>query len=36
VLAPFDETRWREVSREAYPASEDDQFPFTYRVLERL
>ena len=36
VLAPFDETRWREVSREAYPASENDQFPFTYRVLERL
>ena len=36
ALAPFDESRWREVSREHYPASEVDQFPFTYRVLERL
>ena len=36
VLAPIDESRWREVSRQAYPASENDQYPFTYRVLERL
>jgi dihydrofolate reductase len=36
VLKPFDERRWREVSREHYPASDVDQYPFTYRVLERL
>lgn len=35
-LPPLDESRWREVSRERYPASDDDQYPFTYRVLERL
>jgi dihydrofolate reductase len=35
-LAPFDESRWREVRREAHPASEQDQYPFTFRVLERL
>jgi dihydrofolate reductase len=35
-LSPIDESRWREVRREAYPASEDDQHPFTFRVLERL
>jgi len=32
---PFDETRWREVRREAHPASEVDEFPFVFRVLER-
>lgn len=36
VLPPFDESRWREVHREDHPASEADQHPFTYRVLERL
>ena len=36
VLKPFDESRWREVSRDHHPASEVDQYPFTYRVLERL
>lgn len=36
VLAPIDESRWREVRREAYPASETDEYPFTFRVLERL
>ncbi|HEY8574333.1 dihydrofolate reductase [Phenylobacterium sp.] len=36
VLPPIDESRWREVHREAHPASEVDQYPFTYRVLERL
>jgi dihydrofolate reductase len=36
ALKPFDEGRWREVHREHHPASEVDQYPFTYRVLERL
>ena len=35
-LAPIDESRWREVRREAYPASEKDEYSFTFRVLERL
>jgi dihydrofolate reductase len=35
-LSPIDESRWREVRREAYPASENDEYPFTFRVLERL
>jgi dihydrofolate reductase len=35
-LDPIDESRWREVRREAHPASDDDQHPFTFRVLERL
>ena len=35
TLAAFDETRWREVRAKAYPASEDDEYPFTIRVLER-
>jgi dihydrofolate reductase len=35
VLAPIDESRWREVRAKAYPASEDDEYPFTIRVLER-
>ena len=30
-----DESRWREVRRQDYPAGEDDQYPFTFRVLER-
>ena len=36
TLSPIDESRWKEVRREAYPASESDEFPFTFRVLERL
>lgn len=36
TLSPIDESRWREVSREDHPASETDDFPFTWRVLERL
>lgn len=36
ALSPLDESRWREVRREAYPASEKDEYPFTFRVLERL
>jgi dihydrofolate reductase len=35
-LSPLDESRWREVRREAHPASDADEFPFTFRVLERL
>ena len=35
-LPPIDESRWREVRRQAYPASETDDYPFTFRVLERL
>ncbi len=35
VIAPFDENAWREVKREAHPASDEDQFPFVFRVLER-
>lgn len=35
-LPAIDESRWREVRREAFPASEQDQYPFTFRVLERL
>jgi len=35
-LSPIDESRWREVRRESYPASEQDEHPFTFRVLERL
>jgi len=35
-LPPIDESRWREVRREPHPASEQDQYPFTFRVLERL
>jgi dihydrofolate reductase len=35
-LAPIDEGRWREVRREQHPASENDQYPFTFRVLERV
>ena len=34
-LSPIDESRWREVRREAYPASEADEHPFVFRVLER-
>ncbi len=35
MLSPIDESRWREVRAKAYPASEDDEYPFTIRVLER-
>jgi dihydrofolate reductase len=36
TLSPIDESRWREVRRQAYPASDVDDYPFTFRVLERL
>jgi len=35
ALPPIDESRWREVRREAHPASPDDQYAFTFRILER-
>jgi dihydrofolate reductase len=35
TLPPLDEARWREVSARSYPAGEDDDYPFTIRVLER-
>jgi dihydrofolate reductase len=35
TLAPFDESRWREVRREDLPAGEGDEYPVTLRVLER-
>ena len=34
-LPAIDETGWRELRREHYPVSEGDEFPFTFRVLER-
>ena len=34
-LKGFDETKWREVRAQDYPAGEGDEFPFTIRVLER-
>jgi len=35
-LPPLDERAWREVRREAHPAGEGDDFPFVFRVLERV
>jgi dihydrofolate reductase len=35
TLSPIDESQWREVSREEYPASDVDEYPFALRVLER-
>ena len=32
---PLDEAQWREVQREVQAAGEDDEFGFTFRVLER-
>jgi dihydrofolate reductase len=34
-LSPIDESGWREVRAQHYAASEDDEFGFTFRVLER-
>jgi dihydrofolate reductase len=34
-LSPIDESQWREVSREDHPASDVDDHPFSWRVLER-
>lgn len=35
VIAPIDESAWRETRREAYPAGPDDQYPFVFRVLDK-
>lgn len=35
VLAPIDESGWTEIRSERHEASEDDEYPFTIRVLER-
>jgi dihydrofolate reductase len=35
VLSPIDESRWTEVRAERHEASEDDEYAFTIRVLER-
>ncbi len=35
-LPGIDERQWREIRREAHPAGPDDQYPFVFRVLERL
>jgi dihydrofolate reductase len=32
---PFDERDWKENRREAFPAGENDEYPFLFRVLER-
>ena len=34
-LKGFDESQWREVRSQDYPAGPDDDHPFTIRVLER-
>ena len=34
-LSPIDESKWTTVREQAYPAGPDDQFAFTFRVLER-
>jgi dihydrofolate reductase len=35
-MPPIDEAQWREVRREAHPAGPDDDYPFVFRVLERI
>jgi dihydrofolate reductase len=35
LLPDFDLTGWTEVRSEHHPAGEDDEYPFTFRVLER-
>jgi dihydrofolate reductase len=35
VLPAVDEAQWREVRREAHPASDVDEYSFIFRVLER-
>lgn len=36
VLPAIDESHWRELRREAHPASANDDYPFVIRVLERV
>jgi dihydrofolate reductase len=35
-MPPIDEKEWREVRRDAHPAGPDDDYPFVFRVLERI
>ena len=35
VFPPFDESAWREVSREAHAAGPNDDHAFVFRTLER-
>ena len=35
ILPAFDLSGWSEVRREHHPAGEGDEYPFTFRVLER-
>ena len=35
VLSPIDDTRWTEVRSQRYEAGPDDEYAFTFRVLER-
>jgi len=35
TLPPLDESRWSEVRAQRYEASDDDEYAFTFRVLER-
>jgi dihydrofolate reductase len=35
MFPPFDESEWRETSRESHPADMNNDHPFTLRVLER-
>jgi dihydrofolate reductase len=35
IVPEFDLSGWTEVRRERHPASEIDEYPFTFRVLER-
>jgi len=35
TMPPLDEAGWRELSREAFAAGPDDEFPTVFRVLER-
>jgi dihydrofolate reductase len=32
---PFDEASWVEIRREVFPAADNDEYPFVFRVLER-
>jgi len=36
LLAPFDETLWREVGHERHEADADNEHPFVLRVLEKI
>ena len=36
MMPPLAENEWREVRREEHPAGPDDDYPFVFRVLERI